>query len=49
MNGIDVMKITGLKSGKEIGIILNELLDMVIEDPIQNTKEILTQKVKKYL
>jgi len=45
MNGNDVINITGLKQGKEIGIILNKLLDIVIEDPSQNTKEILTQKI----
>ena len=46
INGQDVMEITKRKPGKEIGIILNQLLDIVIEDPIQNTKEILTQKVR---
>jgi len=46
INGNDVMKITRLDPCKEIGVILNKLLDIVIDDPSQNTKEVLTQRVK---
>ena len=42
LNGKDVMKITGLKPCKKIGIILNRLLEIVIADPTQNTKKLLT-------
>ncbi len=46
MNGRGVMSITGLDPGIQIGEILNKLLDIVLDDPSQNTEEILTQKVK---
>ena len=29
----------GMEPGKEIGVVLNSLLDMVIENPELNTKE----------
>jgi len=45
ITGQDLMDL-GIKKGPKIGIILNELLDMVIEDPLLNTKEILTKKAK---
>ena len=41
INGDDLIAI-GVKSGPMIGQILNQLLDMVIEDPMLNTKEELT-------
>jgi tRNA nucleotidyltransferase (CCA-adding enzyme) len=43
VTGEDLMKI-GVKNGPKMGIILNKLLDMVIEDPLLNTKEKLLQK-----
>ncbi len=46
IDGKDVMEITEREPSKEIGIILNRLLDMVIEDPKLNTKEILTANVR---
>jgi hypothetical protein len=41
LNGKDVMDITGLKPGKEVGKALKFLLENVIEDPELNTKESL--------
>lgn len=46
VNGIDVMEITGLRPGKEVGEILKKLLDLVIDDPEINNKEKLTQIIK---
>ncbi len=46
MNGREVMRITGLDPGVKIGIILNKLLDIIIEDPTQNTEELLSEKVR---
>ena len=43
VNGSDLIAI-GIKPGKEIGEILNRLLEMVIEDPELNQKEILLKK-----
>ena len=39
INGDDVIKITGFKPGKEIGIILNLLLEAVIDEEIENNYE----------
>ena len=44
----DVLAI-GMKPGKEIGIMLNHLLEMVIEDPELNKKEVLEERVKEIL
>ena len=46
VNGRDLMEI-GIPAGKELGRILNELLDCVIEDPTLNNKERLLEIVKK--
>ena len=35
----------GMEPGKEIGVVLNSLLDMVIENPELNTKEKLLDNV----
>ena len=45
INGRDLME-NGIPSGKEMGRILNELLDYVIENPTENKKEILLEKAK---
>jgi tRNA nucleotidyltransferase (CCA-adding enzyme) len=45
VTGEDLMKI-GIEKGPKLGIILNELLDMVVEDPILNTREKLIEKAK---
>jgi tRNA nucleotidyltransferase (CCA-adding enzyme) len=36
----------GFRPGKEIGVLLKELLDLVLEKPELNTKEDLMQIVK---
>lgn len=41
VNGRDLMEL-GIKQGKDIGRILNALLDIVVDDPQKNTKEYLT-------
>lgn len=50
INGQDLMSI-GIKQGIEVGRILKELLDMVLDDPSQNKKETLislAENLKKY-
>ena len=46
VNGRDLMQL-GIPSGKELGRILNELLECVIEDPAMNDKEKLIETAKK--
>ncbi|MCB5881607.1 CCA tRNA nucleotidyltransferase [Lachnospiraceae bacterium EP-SM-12S-S03] len=48
VTGSDLLAI-GMKPGKEIGIMLNHLLEMVIEDPELNKKEVLEERVKEIL
>lgn len=48
INGNDLIEL-GIPRGKQIGIILNELLDMVIKEELENDRETLIQKVKSYL
>ncbi len=45
VNGRDLME-AGLPAGKELGRILNELLNCVVEDPAMNSKEILLKTAK---
>ena len=45
VSGEDLMKL-GVEKGPKLGIILNELLDMVVEDPLLNSKEKLLEKAK---
>lgn len=45
VRGEDLVAI-GVKEGPQLGSILRELLDMVIEDPMLNTKEKLLEKAK---
>lgn len=45
LTGKDLIAL-GVKPGKEMGQILNALLDMVINDPKLNTREILIKKAK---
>ena len=39
----------GMKQGHQIGEVLNELLDQVLEHPEWNKKEILLDRVKGFL
>lgn len=45
INGQDLMKL-GLPAGKQIGIVLNEILQLVLDDKIENTKESLVEYAK---
>ncbi len=47
VNGNDIMEILKIKPGPKIGAILDVLLAEVIEDPKLNTKEYLSERVKK--
>lgn len=47
INGEDLINI-GIPRGKQIGVILNKLLDIVLKDPELNRKEILIDIAKKY-
>lgn len=46
INGNDVMKITGLSTGKEIGKILKLCLEMVLNGECENSRESLIKAVK---
>ena len=48
VNGRDLIEL-GYKQGKEIGLVLNELLNMVIEGNIENDKEKLLKVAKEKL
>ncbi len=43
------LKHLGVKEGKAIGTLLNSLLDAVLEDPQQNTKEALTALARHFI
>lgn len=49
INGKDLIDQTGMKPGKELGEVLNELLDLVTEDPARNTREYLLKAAKERL
>lgn len=44
IDGTDIMELTGLKPGREVGVILKALLEDVLEDPSLNTEEHLTKR-----
>jgi tRNA nucleotidyltransferase (CCA-adding enzyme) len=46
INGHTVMKILGLSPGPEVGSILRELMEKVIDNPELNTKSRLTAMLK---
>lgn len=46
IDGNDIMKIAGLKPGREVGLILKALLEDILEDPSLNTKEYLEKRAK---
>lgn len=48
INGNDLINF-GIPKGKQIGIILDELLNCVLEDPLLNTKEKLLEIAKNYI
>lgn len=43
VNGQDLIRL-GMKPGKEIGAVLHQMLEYVMEHPEENTKEILTER-----
>ncbi|MDO8610286.1 MAG: hypothetical protein Q7R95_07085, partial [bacterium] len=47
IDGDDVMKILNIKPGKQIGEILNNLFNHVIEEKIKNDKESLLHEIEK--
>jgi putative nucleotidyltransferase with HDIG domain len=46
VNGFDVMKIFGLKPGPQVGQILNQLFEEVVEKKIKNEREALLKRLK---
>ena len=48
IGGRDLMAL-GMRPGREIGLMLNELLEWVIDEPSCNKKEILCEYVKEKL
>lgn len=46
MNGLDLIKL-GIPKGKQIGKYLNELLELVLDDPKKNNKEFLSEYINK--
>lgn len=48
VKGADIMSELGEKPGPRIGWILNALLEVVLDDPAQNTKEILIARAKEF-
>ena len=49
IKGDDVMKILGIKPGRKIGEVLNAIFKEVEEDPKLNEREILLEKIKKFV
>ena len=47
VTGTDLIE-AGMKSGKEIGIMLKRLLEVVLENPEKNTKEQLLELVHEW-
>jgi tRNA nucleotidyltransferase (CCA-adding enzyme) len=39
INGQDVMRVLGIPPGREVGVILEFLLERVLDDPLLNTRE----------
>ncbi len=48
VSGNDLLQ-CGVKQGREIGDVLQKLLELVIEEPKYNTKEYLLEEVKRFL
>lgn len=46
VDGHDIMKLLDLPPGREIGAVLNKLLDEVLDDPKLNTREYLIKRAK---
>lgn len=48
INGTDILS-AGVPEGREVGLILNKLLEQVIDGEIQNNREVLMNYVKTYI
>ena len=46
VTGTDLIREAGMQPGREIGDMLKKLLNLVVEDPSQNEKEILIKKAR---
>lgn len=46
VTGVDLIE-SGMKPGREIGVVLNQLLELVLEYPEANTREYLLEQAKK--
>lgn len=49
VSGRDLMEHAGMSPGKKVGEVLNYLLNLVIEEPSRNEKEILIREAERYL
>lgn len=49
VSGKDLMEQTGMIPGKQIGEVLKYLLDVVVEEPSRNQKDILLKEAERYL
>lgn len=49
INGHELMEELGIEKGPQLGEILNYLLELVLDDPIVNTRERLLEEAKVYL
>ena len=47
VTGSDLIQ-AGMKPGKELGVALNRLLEVVLEEPDQNSKEVLMEYIKRW-
>jgi len=48
VDGNDIMRILEIPSGKKVGEIKQLLMDLVLEDPEMNKREILEEKIKEF-
>jgi putative nucleotidyltransferase with HDIG domain len=46
VDGMDVMRVAGIGPGPEVGRLLRELLERVIEDPRESSREALLERLK---
>jgi hypothetical protein len=49
VNGSDLMRELGMPAGPQIGKVLHELLEIVLDDPGQNSREVLLAEARKIL
>ena len=48
VNGHDIMRL-GVEAGPKVGMVLNHLLDMVLDETIENDRDDLLAEAKRYL